>query len=424
MPDGRVLIASGDPLDPSPSWSRVDSVDSLVRSIEITTGKQSEFDRTDTGHAVISLNDRTGDYDSFVGSQVLIQLRNPVDGIWYSRFRGLIDEYGWNIRPSQVLADVQISCVDIFDYLAGVEQLPGVHGDPPPLPSIIFWEDGEVDARIEALLGVAGAGLDPDRFVVFSGNVNVQPTKYDPGDSILVALRDAADAESPVALANIYVDRLGRFVFHGRQARIDPDTVSSGADWDFNRWKIGDGAAIAGDSDYAQMRSPFQYRVSRNKVVNAALITPRGVDRATIPTLIEADPTSIAANGYHSYSYADSINNGHKTNGDTASEDLQRSAAYLVGNYKDLRRRIEALHVKAIRPADSRATPVWDVLCKSDISDQVNLTATYPGGGPIDETYNIEGWTQTITPLNPEHDMVDLELNVSPTTSYNPYDDA
>lgn len=435
MPDGRVLIgmASG-PLTASPTWTRIDNTNGLVSAIEITSGKQTEFDKTEAGRYTVYLNDKTGLFDpanssspyfgTLDGKQILLQLYNPVDSTWYSRARGIIDEFGFDLNPAtrsgvSILSNVQIKCVGIFDYLAGAELLPGVHGDVPPAgaESTIFYEDGEVDDRIVQIL--ADVGVPSARYVVFSGNVMVQETKYDPGDSALVALRDAADAETPYALANIYEDRAGKFVFHGRQARIDPVTVAAGAGgaWTFGQWKIGDGAAITGDSAFAQIRPPYQYSQARNKIVNAALIYQRGVDRATIPSLVVSDATSITAYGVHSQSYQDSINDGHKTNGDSASEDCVRSANFLVTNFKDPRIRIEALTVMSVSAGDARATPTWNVLCKSDISDLVRVKTGYPGGTGIDEDFFIEGFTQTIVPLNTTHDMVTLSLNVSPSTN-------
>ncbi len=448
MPDGRVLIAFSDgPLVASPTWTRIDSTNSLVAEIEITAGKQSEFDITETNTATVRLNDRTGDFDpnnatgpyfgAMVGKQIMLQLYNPVTATWFTRFRGVIDKWVYDINPAtrsgvSVVSNVEIDCVGVFDFLAGLEMIPGLHGDPTPSghADTVFWEDGNVDDRIIAML--TGAGINSARYVVFSGNVLVIETLYDGGEAFLVGLRDAADAETPVALANIYEDRFGRFVFHGRQARLDPDTVAADAGssaWDFQRFYIGDGAAITGDSNYAQIRPPFQYQVGRDRIVNAALVIPRkesnavAFDRQTIPTLVQADSGSITAFGTHPYTYQDSINGGHKTNGDTASEDLVRSALFLIQNYSDPQIRLQSVNVKAIAPGDARAAKVWNVLSKADISDQAVVTVGYVGGDGIDDQYFIEGFTQTITPLNPAHDMVELSLNLSPAPAFDPYDD-
>lgn len=440
--DGRVLIAFDDgPLEPDPTWTRLDDTPNLVADIEIAAGKQEEFDESETNHATVRLNDKTGDFDpnnsispyfgKLAGKQILLQVYNPITASWYERFRGVISKWGYDLHPAtrdgvSVLANIAVDCVGVFDHLARLELIAGLHGDPPPggQEDSVFYEDGEVNTRIIAVL--TDAGVDSTRYVVFDGNVLVQESFSDSGDPALAALRDAADAETPAALANIYEDRHGRFVFHGRQARLDPATVAAGAGptaWDYQVFKIGDGAAIIGDPDYAQMRPPFQFRLSPDDLINASLVIPRGVDRTTVPTLVVTDPTSMAANGPHPFTYQDSINDGHKTNGDTASQDTRRSSEFLVGNYKDLFVRVEALTVKAIDPADDRATPTWLVHSKADIGDTVTLTAGYPGSVGIDNDYFIEGWRQTITPLNSQHDMVELSLNLSPHPTFNPYDD-
>ncbi len=438
---GRVLVAFGDTATaPSPTWTRIDDdTNDRVAQITITTGRQSEFDKTETGHATVLIHDVDGTWDqnnsgspyfgTLNGKQILIQLYNPVLASWHSRFRGIIDEIVYDIHPAtrsgvSILADVEINCVDIFDYLAGGEFVPGVHGDAGmdgAEAQVIYAEEGVDDRQIAIL---TNAAVDTTRWVVFSGNVNCQETKYDPGDSFLVALSDAADAESPAALANRYCDRFGRYVFHGRQSRIDPDAVIAAGGplstdtWDYKHWKIGDGAAITGDATYAQVRPPMQYRVSRNRIVNSALVSPHVLDpdsRYTIPAQVVSDFTSITNNGYHSFNFLDSINAGHKTNGDTAEEDCGRSAQFLVDNFANPIIRIEALTVKSLRPTDARAAATWLVLCRSDISDKVTVAVDYPGGtGIAAADYFIEGWTQTITPLQPGYDMVELSLNVSP----------
>lgn len=439
---GRVLIAfAHGPLVASPTFTRLDSTDNLVVDIEITAGKQDEFDQTETNHATVRFNDRHGLLDpnntgspwfgKLNGKQIMLQIYNPVDETWYTRFRGVIDKWGHDLNPAtrdgvSILSNVALECVGIFDYLAGFGLTPGLHGDVGGPDGVVFYEDGEVDARQIAIL--TDAGVDPTRYVVFSGNVMVIETLYDPDDRALVALSDACDAETPVALANKYEDRFGRYVFHGRQAAIDPDAVIAAGPvspdvWDFNRFYIGDGAAIAGDANYAQVRPPLQFQVGRDRIINVALVTPRDVDRTAVAGLVKSDATSISAYGVHAYNYPDSINAGHKTNGDTAVQDLGRSAQFLIDNYKDPQVRLQAVTLKALAPTDARAAKTWEVLAKSDISDAAVLTFGYPEGVGVDGEQRIQGFRQTITPLNSDHDMVELTLNVTPAPTSNPYDD-
>ena len=143
MPDGRVLIGLDDPaMDPTPAWTRIDDEPNLVSGIEITRGRQTEFDQTDTSTAVVHLNDTNGDFDpdntaspyfgKLDGSQIMLQLHNPISDNWVTQWRGVIDDYGWDLHPSQLLSNIQISCVDAFAYLAEVEMIVGLFGQPPP----------------------------------------------------------------------------------------------------------------------------------------------------------------------------------------------------------------------------------------------------------------------------------------------------
>lgn len=54
--------------------------------------------------------------------------------------------------------------------------------------------------RIEQILADAGLQRDPN-IPVFTGDVTLSETVYDPDDAILQALRDAANAEFPCVVA-------------------------------------------------------------------------------------------------------------------------------------------------------------------------------------------------------------------------------
>ena len=243
-----MLIALADPaLEPSPTWTRIDDTDNFVSKIEIRRGRQTEFDQTETSTATVYINDTEGVIEpgggglleDIDGRQIMLQLLNPVTSTWVTQYRGLVDDMTFDFNPAGVVSNVQIECVDLFDYLAGVEMLPGTFGDTPPAGSegVVFYEDTDFQTRLKQIL--TDSGLDPDFFEVLTGNVDLQETKYDPGDSILVAIRDAVDAEFP-GIANVYTDKLGRVCAHGRFARFDPDSVKVGTYCAFTRWKAGD----------------------------------------------------------------------------------------------------------------------------------------------------------------------------------------
>lgn len=441
MPDGRVLLAGDDPaLEPNPTWTRLDDVDGLVAGIEINRGRQTEFDQTDTSTAVIHLNDTTGDFDpdnlsspyfeELDGRQIMLQLWNPITEAWVPQWRGVIDDYGWDLHPSQLLSNIQIQCVDAFAYLAEVEMIPGLFGQGVSSNGSIEYDGDTVQVRITNLLtdayggDVTGVAWLADMARIFTGNVDVLPTKYDPGDSILVAIRDAADAEMP-GIANVYTDKLGRVCFHGRRARFDPETTMVGSDWDFTRWTAGDSAAIGTDPTKAQVRPPLTWSRPRSRIINAAIAYPRleggtALTAAQMAAQVVLDDTGSRDRfGYRSWSAPDLIVDTGTTTGNTALAECRLFAQYYIDNYAYPHSRVEQLTFKAISPNHPQATETWALLAGADISDVISLAVTYPGlAAPANRDFYIEGSNMSITPLNPEHDMVELSLNVSPAAYY------
>ncbi len=441
---GRVSIAfDAAMLDASPAWTLIDTIrGNLVARIEIRDGRQTEQDETETGTATIYLNDTTGLFDpnnlsspyfgKLDSKPIKVELYNPVTATLVPQWRGTIDDIKTRLEPASrdgvsVVANVQIECVDIFDYLARAEMQIGVSGDVPPAGSeaTIFYEDGPIanpggpPGRIEQLL--LDAGIDPDMFVVFSGNVDVLETKYDPGDEFLTALKDAVDAELP-GLANQYVDKLGRYVFHGRFARLDPDGVIADGPvstdvWDFHRWKAGDGAAITDDPDNAQIRE-FAMGRPREMLINSAICYPENIQDTDIADQLITDFTSITEHGIHGRSDVNLIVKGHKTNGDTGDQQCAKYAQFWINEYAFPRQRIDTIVFKSLHPSDPRAASTWALLTGVSISDIVNVNVGYPGGSGIqDKDFYVEGRQLTIEPLQPGFDMVTLELNLSPAVT-------
>lgn len=421
-------------LDASPTWTVIDNLQpSLVARIEIRDGRQTEQDETETGTCTVYLNDRTGLFDpNNAGSPyfgkldskpIAVAVWNPVDSAWVPQWRGTIDDIQTVLNPAtadgvSILANVQIEAVDIFDYLAKAEMQVGVSGNVAPAGSegTIFYEDGHVDDRVIQLL--TDAGLDSSMWVVFSGNVNVLETKYDPGDEFLTALKDAVDAELP-GLANQYVDKQGRYVFHGRFARLTPDSValSAGGAWDFNRWKAGDGAAIQSDPTCAQIRE-FAFGRPRELIVNSAVCYPENIPEADIPGQLVTDPTSITQHGIHGRSDVNLIVKDNPDNGDTGAQQCLKYAQFWINEYAQPLQRINTLVFKTVRPDDHRAAATWGLLTGVSISDIVNVNIGYPGGTGIQDTdFYVEGRQMTIEPLDPSYDLVTLELNLSPAVT-------
>lgn len=429
-PVGRVCIALDNDMLDAPStmtWTRIDDTPNLVAGIDISVGRQSEQDQTETGSATVYLNDKAGLFDpnntgstyfgKLHGKPIALQLWDPVTETWQSRFRGTINNYGWDISPSQVVSNVQIECVDLFDYLGNAQAAPGIAGDVPPkgAEAGVWYEDAHADDRI--IQALTDASVDSESYVVFSLNVRVQERMYDVSEVYLNIIREASEAEFPT-IANCYCDRSGRFVVHGRYARFDPDSVAATAGtWDFNRWKIGDGAAIVADSERAQVRG-FSFSQARADIINAALAYPRGIKPSDMPGQVVTDATSIGKYGIHSWSAPDLIVLEGTTTGNDANDECKLYSQFQVDNLASPRTRITTLNLKALHPDDPRATATWGLLGGHDISDIVNVAITYPGGVSTPEDFYIEGGQMQIRPLNPDFDMVDLSLNVSPAAWY------
>ena len=236
MPDGRLLIALSDgPLVADPTWTRLDDTDGLVAGLDLTSGRQTLLAQTDTGTGTAYLNDQAGLFDmggiyyDIVGRQILFQLYDPVADAWEPQFRGWVDDVTYDIDGSAVDAAgdpinawIQLECVDVFDLLNGYGLTPGLDGmsveggtrgtTPAGSEDTIYYygTSGTVDDRIIEVL--ANVGIAPTRSIVASGNVRLLAAQYDPGESALTVIRDAADADIPF-IANCYVNRSGQFCF-------------------------------------------------------------------------------------------------------------------------------------------------------------------------------------------------------------------
>lgn len=426
MADGRVLIADGNPLAAEPSWERFDEIPNcLSPGWDLTTGRQQELlERTDTGSATVLFNDRARVIDDpeLVGKAIQLQIHDPLTDTWEPQFRGVIDEPDYDLDPSEVKANVALKCVDMFAYLATVQAIPGWHGDVPPsnLTGLVVYGEEPVDERIEDVL--ADCGIPDELSVVFSGNVILQETRVDGGDSLLNVIRDAADAELP-GIANIFCDRRGRICFHGRYAVLDPVGVAAGAGstaWDFQQWKAGNGAAVAADTTRGQIRR-FAWNYPSSRIYNSAIAWPRGLEQSEMANQTYLDEDSINAYGYRAMPpMGDLIVKQHKTNGNTGAEECQLYTEFFVENLKAPARYVREVTIKTVRPTDGRAAATWPLLTRMDIADTLNLTVT--SAGVSDETYSIQGFTKSIRQLDPDFDYVEVTPNLTPIPTYNPFD--
>ena len=422
---GRVLVALADgPLVAEPTWTRYDTLtDCRCFGFDSYAGRQSELDTTDTGNARVFFHDQTGvlDDDALVGLQIMLQLYNPVTDAWHIRWRGHIDDILHDLVdvPGIPLATVSFECVGIFDYLGGCKMLPGVFGDVAPagMNGVVFYEDERVDDRIIALL--TDAQIVTTMRVVFTGNVDVNETLYDTDDVILQGVRDAADAEFP-GVANFYEDRYGRAAFHGRFARFDPEgTEAGGANWDFVRWAAATREDVT--TDVAQVRA-FGFNRPRKRIINSYVAYPRadenGVefDRSLIAGMVKTDATSITTYGYRGGEAPDLIIKENFNNANTGAAECELFSDFYVTNYATVRKSVREIVFKSIDPGDARATATWDLMCRADISDAINLTIDE--AELADVPFFIDGIAVECRPLNSDHDLVTVTPNLTPASYY------
>lgn len=442
-------------LEPNPDWVRLDdpTFPTLVASYTIDRGSPDETELSDGGTATIVFNDRYGFLDPtnpngpvFGRLQPLIQAGiarwNPVAEEWDTRFRGFVRDWDYVFNPMAYvdsdgntigLTQLQISLVDIYEILNAIQMFPGAFGDDPPPKSAgnVYFDDGGYDiGSVNGLISsdtggrfdtiMAQALVDPAFYVAFSGNVTLWPTVYSPGESVLTPLQEMALAEFP-EVSNLYPDRFGRIVFHGRFAQFDPSGVLSGLSdptvWDYHEWNVGDGAAVADSpSDTAHIRQ-FAFNRGLGYIVNSALATPLYNDSGLPLTAAEiagqivndtsGPPSSIDIYGIRSWSKQDLITQGGLATGNGALEETKLFAQFEVDNKSAPQNRITQMTFRPMRPGSPGAAANHLLLGKVDISDSITPIIGSPGGGgfgPDDDRSNQSFFIRGV------HEQVDGRL--------------
>jgi hypothetical protein len=443
-PDGRLLLAfrPDQTLDFTPTWTRIDSHPSLVTSYTIDRGRQLEMDRTDTGRATVQIADTDGILDPtnpdgpYFGQiepliQAMIGRRNPINGTWYTRFRGWVEELDYSFDPSQRVNRLTISLVDIFEILAAIEMQPGQFGDVPPADAesagMVFFDNAIPQGRIWQVLG--NAGIPEDFYVIFSGNVLLYEQSYSPGESVMTVIQESADGEFPGSASNVYTDRFGRLEFHGRFAKFDPEGTQAsegddGGRWDFIRWKAGDKAAVNADPvGTAQLRQ-FGFNRGLAHVINNATATPdRDLTATQIAGQLVQDTTSSGLRGIRSWSAQALLTKEGLIDSSNDLVETKKFATYYVDNYATPVNRATLCGFRSIHTAQQGATKTWELMSKIDIGDAIAITVDSPGGGGFNEGFFVEGIHEQVNPLNPDMDDVTLTLDLSPVAAYqsNPF---
>jgi hypothetical protein len=348
---------------------------------------------------------------------------NPVLDEWDQRFRGFVADMDYSLHPSQRMNQLTLSLVGIFELVNRIEMLPGVFGDTPPAGvDSVYFAAADMDVRILQVLG--NASIDEAFSVVFSGNVDLKPTTYTPGESPLSAIQEAADAEFP-GVSNVYEDRYGRLVVHGRLAKFDPGGVSSGVTddvWDWHDWEAGDGAAVEADpAQLAHIRA-FSFNRGYDKIVNSVFLS--SIDQE-IAAITDQDPASIGQYGYGSRSWPNLLTNtGLLGGGTTTAEELALFAEYFMDNYAQPVNRPTEITFRSKEPGTTGAAENWRLMSKVDISDRITITIGSPGGGGFTaEQFYVEGIRESSSPLNTEFDNDTVTLYVSPAEHFttNPF---
>jgi hypothetical protein len=431
---GRFLIAFDDPTYAAyVTFTRLDDHPNLVTSYSIDRGRQYELDRTDTGTATVQITDPDGLLDPtnpdgpYYGKirpllQAAIGRHNPITDEWQYRYRGYIDTYDYEIDPSQQLNRLTVSLVDQFEILNNAEMVPGQFGDTPPPDSegqIYYPGPYPVHDKIQRILNELGL---PDRWrSIMDGSVSLQATVYSPGESVLSALWECADAEMP-AVATLFCDRRGRFCFRPRRAKFEPDVVATEfpiADWDYHEWTVGDGTAVAAAPATTVQVRQLGFQRGLSKIINNAHATPLNIPDEDVAGQTVTDLTSVGQYGMRSWSADGLLTQVSLVDSATALVETKRFAQFYVDNFSEARDRISQITFRSLRPGDPRAAALWLFVNTVDIGDSITVTVAAPGGGGFtDEQYFVEGIHEEVRPLNPDWDDVTLRLDLSSRDYY------
>lgn len=402
-----------------------------VASWTIDRGRSYELDTTEAGTASIQVNDVDGVLDPTNAggpyfnqlnplTPAALALQNPVTSAWTTLFTGYVEQYSYDVDPSQVVIRPEVSLVDGLEVLAATKLQPTLYGDAAPAGlsgNVYYYVQTHVDDRINQILNDVGWPVGARS--IFSGNVNLKRGTYAPSDDALQAISETCDAEF-VGVANRYIAKNGDFTFHGRLARFDP----TNPDYGLGAWKCGDGAAVAASiSDTAQIRS-LTFARDKNGIINSASALPQGVADVDIPGQLFEDAGSILTYGKRSWSAENLLTDGGITDGNDDLAETFLFSTYRVDNYKDPQTRISQVSFKSLAPEDPRAPALWDLICGVEISDTLAVTTTHPGGGGFSAApYFVEGVHYEVRPATGRYHDVTLTLDLSPAANYtsNPF---
>jgi hypothetical protein len=423
-----------------PAWERIDDRNDIhvVSGWSIDRGRNSELNKMKTGTASVSIVDKYGTLDPtnhsghFAGHieplrPAAVALRNPEADTWHTLFRGFTGDLELDLHESGTHFTGTWTWNDGFDTFAGMEMTPGNAGDTVPAGSEgdIYYPDQQVNARINQALSDAGWPVGTQYRTIYSGNVAVQGKVYARRDQLLTVLLDASDAEFP-GVANIFMSKDGRVVFHGRFARFYPSQyVTHG----ITEWYAGDLAAAQANPSSARLAAGgLSFRRGISDIINACLAIPEGVTDTEVPDSLVIDPASIYYYGWRTLEFPNLLTlHGDEAGGNlSAVAETKLFAQYYVDNYSYPHTRVSTLRFRTPISGSLNSAATWALICGVDISDVIHLKTTHPGGGGFDEAFYVEGIRYSASPLglsDSGYPDVTLELDVSPTSffSVNPF---
>jgi hypothetical protein len=455
-PTGFLNIALTDgPTVASPTWTRADNLTGvMIETIEIERGRPTEWDKTSPGIATIRGRDTTGALDPTNPSsplypnlvpvkQAAICLYDPNAATWNYRFRGHIGYAESNPHESGRWLEFEIQLVDMLDILNDSEVVPDFAGNRVPTENMgdTFYTGQAVDDRLLAVLADSSTAFlqkiwPPDMIQMASGNIDVQGAVYSRGTALLRVIDEACDAEFPDA-ANRFITNDGQFAFRGRFYRFNPDfytphdnrTRAPGTR--MLHWYSGDQAAFdagIGAGDMTVVSGQPKIRVDKANLINAALVTAKGVSNAEMAggTLFSSDSGSVATYGVRTGGRSMEnliIAHGTSSSGGAGLNPDQEAATYadvIVHNYKDPVISVMELTLKSpVNDGTAKYGNVWRMLTQVELSDMVSYYDTHQGGGGftvgsgLEHDHFIESIKYHISALQGNTAMVEMTLGLT-----------
>ena len=141
-----------------------------MRDWTIDRGRPTEFDKTDTGTAVVRLVDREGLFDPtngtspyngkvLPGKQAAIALQNPVSDTWFTMFRGFVESWYYRLDQTRQYMELELQLVDGFAILVprraagrGGRRAAAAGGDRDRANVGYGYTEGTVKDRIDGIL--------------------------------------------------------------------------------------------------------------------------------------------------------------------------------------------------------------------------------------------------------------------------------